>query len=296
MAITRSADIADTVATVISEARHTEQFSEVIAPNVWRINKPLHSGETTNLPYWGTVTAGGLIDGEDMVNPQTMVDTNVRFTPAEVGAQILLTDKTVRDNNEDVLRAAGRILGDAMVAKREQDLAGQFGDGTNSVAGTGTAATLGQIAAARAFLKGNALSAGGPANGPVAAFQHPYVMLDLIDIFTPTIAGGTTPLAAAGMGAAERALNTGMVGSILGVNLFETGNITIDATPDSQGAFIKAGNGGGLVLVTADEWDVEPERDASLRATELNIVGEYAVGEYLAGWMVGWLCDATDPA
>jgi len=51
-----------------------------------------------------------------------------------------------------------------------------------------------------------------------------------------------------------------------------------------------------LVLATANEWAINPERDESLRATELNVVGEYAVGEYLPGWMVSLTNDATAPA
>ena len=41
---------------------------------------------------------------------------------------------------------------------------------------------------------------------------------------------------------------------------------------------------------------MRPQDDESLRATELNIVGEYAVGEYLAGWIVELYNDASDPA
>src|SRR3990172_5154410 len=154
MAITYTGVLADTIPTVIEEARFTEQYGEVLSKLCWRINKKLHSGLTVNLPYFGVVTAGGLTEGVDMINPQAMADTNVQLTPAEVGAQILLTYKLARDNQEDVIRAAGRILGDAMVTKREQDLAGQLDDGTTSLAGTGTTLTLGHIAAAWATLSG----------------------------------------------------------------------------------------------------------------------------------------------
>ena len=295
MAITNTSVLSDTIQTVISEARYTEQIKEVISGVCWRITKPLHDGSTVNLPYWGTVTANNLSEGIDMVNPQAMEDTNVQFTPGEVGAQIVLTDKVARDNNEDVLRAAGRILGEAMVAKREQDLAGQFTDATTDLGGSTTVATLGIIAAARATLAGNSLANGGPAPMPYGVIHHPYVLLDLVDVLTPTLPGSNSHIAV-GSGIAEDTLVNYTIGRVFGMPVLESANISIDSTPDAIGVVLSMGTGGGLVLATANEWGISPERDESLRATELNVVGEYAVGEYLPGWMVSLTNDATAPA
>ena len=295
MAINTTSVLGDTIPTIIEEARYTEQFKEVISSLAWRINKDLHSGTTVNIPYFGTVTANALSEGIDMVNPQAMADTNVQFTPSEVGAQIVVTDKLVRDNQEDVIRAAGRILGDAMVSKREQDLAGQFDDGTNTMGSAGAAATLGMFAAAWADLSGVSLANGGPAPKPYVAVHHPFVLLDLVDVFTPTLAqAGETGVGGGSL--ADETLRNYTIGRIFGMNVYESGNISIDSSDDAKGAVFAAGTGGGLVLVTAKEWDVSPERDESMRATELNVVGEYAVGEYLASWIVTLEADAAAPA
>ena len=294
MAISTTTVLSDTISTVISEARYTEQIKEVISGVCWRITKPLHDGSTINLPYWGTVSAKSLSEGIDMVSPQAMEDTNVQFTPGEVGAQIVLTDKVARDNNEDVLRAAGRILGEAMVAKREQDLAGQFTDATTDLGGAGSVATLGIIAAARALLAGNSLANGGPAPMPYGVIHHPYVLLDLVDVLTPTLPGSNSHIAV-GSGIAEDTLVNYTIGRVFGMPVLESANISIDGTPDAIGVVLSMGTGGGLVLATANEWGISPERDESLRATELNVVGEYAVGEYLPGWLVSLTNDASDP-
>jgi len=292
---TATSFLGDTIPTIIEEATHTAQYKEVIGNLVWRITKELHDGKTVNLPYFGTVTANALTEGIDMVNPQSMEDTNIQFTPSEVGAQIVITDKLVRDNQEDVVRAAGRILGDAMVAKREQDLAGQFGDGTDTLGSAGAAATLGIFAAAWANLSGVSLANGGPAPKPYVAVQHPFVLLDLIDIFTPT-APGSTSFTGTNNSMAEDVLRNYTVGRVFGMEVYESGNITIDSSTDATGAVFAAGKGGGLVLVTGKDWDTVPERDESMRATELNVVGEYAVGEYLPSWVVSLIADATAPA
>jgi len=281
MAISTTTVLSDTIQTVISEARYTEQIKEVISGVCWRITKPLHDGSTINLPYWGTVSANNLSEGIDMVNPQAMEDTNIQFTPGEVGAQIVLTDKVTRDNNEDVLRAAGRILGEAMIAKREQDLAGQFTDATTDLGGTGSVATLGIIAAARATLAGNSLANGGPAPMPYGVIHHPYVLLDLVDVLTPTVPGSNSHIAV-GSGIAEDTLVNYTIGRVFGMPVLESANISIDGTPDAIGVVLSMGTGGGLVLATANEWGISPERDESLRATEL--MSTQWVSISLAGW------------
>jgi nucleoid DNA-binding protein len=297
MATTDTSVLNDTIPTIIEEARFTEQFKEVLSKLVWRITKKIHDGSTVNLPYFGTVTANVLTEGIDMVNPQAMEDTSVKYTPAEVGAQILVTDKLARDDQEDVIRAAGRILGDAMVVKRESDLAGQLDDATNSMGGADTTMTLGHLAASWADLSGVTLANGGPAPKPYVAVQHPFVLLDLVDVFTPTAPNLTIlPLPGVGGGIAEEALRNYLVGRVLGMNVFECGNIAIDSSNDAKGGVFAAGKGGGQVLVTAKEWDIKPDYDPSLRATELNVVGEYAVGEYLAAWTVELYNDASAPA
>jgi hypothetical protein len=295
MATTATSSLGDTIPTIIEEARFTEQYKEVLSNLCWRITKGVKRGSTVNLPYWGVVTANSLTEGIDMVNPQTMEDTNVKFTPTEVGCQILITDNTVEDDQEDVIRAAGRILGDAMVSKREQDLAGQLDDATNSMGGAGTVSTLGHYAAAWADLSGVSLANGGPAPKPYVAVHHPFVLLDMVDVFTPTLPASGA-LAAVGSGIAEEVLQNYTVGRVFGMNIYESANISIDSDDDAKGGVFAAGRGGALVLATAREWSVKDEYDGSMRATELNVVGRYAVGEYLPGWIVELWNDASAPA
>lgn len=288
MAITTDTVLADTVPTVLEKARLTQQFKAIMASLCWNIRKELHDGKDVNVPYWGTVTASELTEGMDMTSSETMEDTLVTITPGEVGCKIILTDKLVRDNNEDVKAAAGRILGDAMEYKRDYDLIGQLDDATNTLGSAGSA-TMGQIAAARAILGGNAVSAGGPAPTPYAVVMHPYVTLDLVDVVTPT-----TPATETGtLGLGDEILRNYTIGKLFGMPIIEDGNIP---TATCKGGCFSTGEGGAIILATADEWSVEAERDASLRATELNIVGEYGVGEYLAGWIVELYHDAATPA
>lgn len=295
MAITTNQVLADTVPTILEKARFTARFKAIMASLCWNIRKELHDGKDINVPYWGIVSASVLSEGVDMVDSEDMEDTLVTITPREVGCKIILTDKLVRDNNEDVKAAAGRILGEAMEYKRDYDLLGQLDDATTTLGGTAATATMGALAAARALLSGNAVSAGGPAPSPYAVVHHPFSLLDLVDILTPerTLSWYTQ---AAGMSMADEVLRNYTIGRLFGMPVIEDGNLDISDTTSGKGGCFSTGEGGALILATADEWSIEPERDASLRATELNIVGEYGVGEYKAGWMVTLHFDATTPA
>lgn len=293
---TTTVDLGDTIPTVLEEARFTERFDNPMAALCWKIPKKLHQGSNVNVPYWGTVTAYNLIEGVDMVTPEKMVDTLVTITPGEVGCKIIITDKLVRDNQMDVVRAAGRILGEAMAYKQDYDLLSQLDDGSTSLGSTSTTLTLGAIAAARALLMGNAVSSGGPARPPYAFVHHPYTLLDLVDVFTPIIPTATYPSGASPANMSEKILDNYTIGRIFGMPIIEDGNLNISTSTSGKGGVFKTGSGGSIILSVAKEWGVEDERDASLRATELNIVGEYGCGEYLAAWIVELLMDATTPA
>mgnify|MGYP001582756317 CR=1 FL=1 len=295
MAITTDTVLADTVPTVLESARFTSEFVAEMSKLVWNIRKELHDGKNINLPLWGTVTARALAEGIDNTVSETMSDTLVTITPGEVGCKIILTDKLVRDNNEDVKAAAGRLLGNAMEVKRDQDLLLQFQSGGTTL-GAGSTATLGQFAAARAILKGVPVTSGGPAPGTLVIVHHPYVTLDIVDELTPLIPSVSSTVAGA-IGLADEVIRNYGVGKLFGMPYIEDGNIdTVTVANSARGGVFAPGEGGAIILATASEWGVEPERDASLRATELNIVGEYGVGIYEADWIVDMAHDATLPA
>jgi len=286
MAITTLSQLQDTIPTVISKARFTEMFNFPLAALVQNIPKK-GKGSTVNIPYWGTLTASTLTEGNDMVATQTMKDTNVQVTLNEVGAKVILTDNLIEDDQEEVKGVAGTLLGNCLGLKRDQDLWALFDNGTTL--GGGSDATMGIIAAGRAILQGNPVSSGGPCPGPYTVALHPYVTLDFVDVITPTTpATDTGPTG----GLPEEILRQYQIGRLFGMRMIEDGN-TPPASAKSKGGIIGPQS---IILATAREWNVEPERDASLRAWELNCVGRYGIANYLNAWCVELYTDATTPA
>jgi hypothetical protein len=291
MAITTLAQLQDTIPTVISKARYTEIFNFPMAALVQNIPKK-GKGSTVNVPYWGLLTANTLTEGVDMANSETLEDTNVQVTLNEVGAKVILTDNLIEDDQEEVKGVAGTLLGNALGLKRDQDLLALLDNGTSSLPGSGSPLTMGCIAAARALLQGLATSSGGPCPGPYTAVLHPYVTLDLVDVITPITPTAAEGTPATGGGLADEILRQYVIGRLFGMKIVEDGNMTIDSTPNTKGGVIGPPS---IILATAREWNVEPERDASLRAWELNCVGRYGVANYLNGWTVELYSDASTP-
>lgn len=293
MAITTLAELGDTIPTIIEEAMFTAQFKAIMRSLCWNIRKG--KGTNVNVPYFGEVIASQLTEAIDMTASQTMGDTNVQIVPYEVGLKIILTDNVIEDDNEDLKRAAGVLLGDGFEKKRDQDLLGQLDDATTSLAGSANALTMGHFAAARATLLGNPTSAGGPAPAPFAGVIHPYHELDIVDILTPLAPSVSSVVGGVSGAMADAVLRDYSIGRLFGIPIISDGNMALTASAAKGGVF-SSGKRGGLIYVSAREPSVEPERDASLRGWELNYVGRYGVGEYLPGWIVELFADATAPA
>jgi hypothetical protein len=93
--------------------------------------------------------------------------------------------------------------------------------------------------------------------------------------------------------AANRAMQDFFVGSFLTANWFVNANISVDGSDDAiSGIF----NPGALAFDSRKAPTIEPERDASLRAWELNIVGGYAHGVRRPTFGVKYTADAATPS
>jgi hypothetical protein len=270
------------IQTVIAEAQFTEQHRNVMANLVRKYTIGKGEGDSVDIPKFGTVTAQALTEGVDMANPQQLTTSKVTITPGEVGAQIILTDKAVRAANTDLLRAAGRVLGNAMAKKQGQDLLGLLDGFSQSLPGAGTSPTLAHLRAARSRLHG----ATEPAPMKHFAVLHPYQWDAIAADLSPT---GTYPVPD---GMSESVIRDYWVGRVLGMDVFVDGNITVDGSDDAKGGVFSKES---MVLVTMKKWSVERERDASLRAWELNVVADYGYAEYEDSWGVEFYSDASTP-
>lgn len=260
---------------VIEQTRYTEEHS---APCINIVEKmQLKKGEKTiTSPKVGQMSAANLTDGVDMTDSEDVGMTTTDLTTSEVGLKVILTDKLVRQENEDMFRIVGRQMGDAMARKKDRDIIALF-SALNGGTAFGAAAanlTLNNLSACIARAKSLKFPA------PVSIVHHPNAIFDVVT--SATLVGAQLVTASTSMsnviphGFSEDLLSDFYKFMINQVTVFEDGNIDADASDDGIGAIFAKD---ALAYVESVGFNTERERDASLRATELVVTADYGVFE-----------------
>lgn len=281
MPATTKLSIDDAVEKYVTAARYTLQERPGVIWGSLR-NEPLPEGEgpTVYVPKFGAVNSYALSEGIDMAQAQEITDSGITLTPAEYGGQVLLTDLMLDTIKERMLAVAGRVLGDGFDRQREQILADDMDNFSVALGSAGTALNIGHVMAAYASLKYNAPAngtagrGGEPAPDPIYGFLTPSQIHSL----KKSMVGGVGAAAATQISPDLSRATFGNEFEAAGVMIRGSINFSKDTSDDVKGGFcskeaiITTQLGGGP--------SAEKERDASLRAWEINFVGRYARAEY----------------
>ena len=291
--IATSSQLAEAQRIAIEQTRFTAEHN---APCLQLIEQMrLKDGEkSVTVPKVGQMTAASLQDGVDLTDSADIGMTTTSLTASEVGLKVILTDKLVRQENEDVFRMVGRQMGDAMGRKKDTDVLGLFTalNGGTDLSATTRDLELPNLLICIAWARANKLPR------PISVVVHPWSMYRVIQSHPLGIAGGGTT------GAGVAAFPDGDAKELLadfwrlqydGVNVYDDGNITVDANGDGQGAIFSRES---LVYLESVGFETEQERDASMRATEIVVTADYGVFElddsYGAGMLFRASAEATD--
>lgn len=203
------------------------------------------------------------------------------LTPQVVMAQTILTDEQIETDPDSARTDAAQELGGAVATKIDVDLVSLFGNLTTNKGAAGQSLTIAKCAAAISVLR-NKLSP-----NPLYFVLHPY---GWHDVWTEL---GQPASQKAFLGdMANEALRSFFVGGWLSATWFTSANIRVDGNDDAvSGVF----NPQALGFDSRQEPVLEPERDASRKATELNMSAGYAVGVIRDEWGVALTHDATEP-
>ena len=241
------------------------------------------TGQKTNtakFPKWDAIAAAGLVDGTDLTNTE-QTTSGVDITAAEVGVMVTPTDYAMGASVLANLNDFAGQLGKAVADKIDSDIAALFAGFSNSVGSTGVDISEANILAAIYTLEN------ADASDPFVCVLHPIQISDLRNIWatsTGVINFGTTPNA---IGVAQN----GYFGTRYRVDFFETTNVALANTAaDRCGAMFSLKKALGMVVKKAV--NIEFQRDASLRATEVVCVSTYGVGELVDTFGVKIVTDA----
>ena len=257
MAATTSTTLDDLFVNIIAQARFTAEEQSLMMGLVTQYDIGAQAGKTIQVPKYPAISAAGLTEGSDMSS--TAVSTSsVSVAVGEVGAQVILTDMAAFGAGNPAVEL-GTVLGNAIATKMDTDLIALFAGFSGALGAAGQEITVADLFKAAATLRANKVT------GVINAVVHPYQAYALKANLTNSFAnpnGGD--------------LQNGYVGTIAGINVYESANVPVDGAGDSVGAVFAPE---ALAIAMKRDFNIETQRDASLRAWELNATAIYGVGE-----------------
>jgi len=259
---TTTTTLDDLFTSIVAAARFTAEEQSLLRNLVTVYNIDAQPGVTIQVPKYPAVAAADLTEGTDMSATQVST-SSISVTVAEVGAQVFLTDLAAMGagNPADEL---GTVLGNAIATKMDTDVIGLFDGFSTSLGATTTELTAAYLFQAAATLRAN------KAPGRLVGVFHPYQVYALKANLTNTFANPN------GGDLQNEAMRTGYVGTIAGIDIFESANVTVDGSGDAKGAVFAPE---AMAMAMKRDFNLEPERDASNRGFELNATAIYGVGE-----------------
>jgi len=260
---TTTTSLNDLIPSIIAEAMFVAQEASIMRNLVKNFSLPVQNGKTVTVPVYAAQTAAALTEGTDLANTEVTTGGAV-LTVAEAGIMTTVTDMAVRTSASNVVADIGRLFGQAIATKIDKDLTALF-TGFSTGLGDGTAA----ITAARVFEAVAKLRAAGVPGADLFLVLNPLIAYDLKANITNTYANPNANVVA------NEAMAMGFLGTLAGVPVYESANVA-HTSGDSIGALFHKD---ALGLALMQDIQIETQRDASLRATELVATAVYGVGE-----------------
>jgi N4-gp56 family major capsid protein len=229
---------------------------------------PAGSGVHVNVPIYPIQTAAAVTEGNEVTN--TAVSTNTaQLTVSPVAIRTLLTDLARVSAASNVVADLGRLFGEALARKIDQDLCALFPSFAAGYGNYTQVITAADIFKAVATLKANAV----PTEGMVCVL-HPEVAYDLKAALTTS---GNTPFTMGAYGEnANEAMRTGFVGMLAGIPVYETSNIVDTGTAGDYAGAVFQRDALGLGLI--GDISIETQRRASFLGDDIVCSAYYGVG------------------
>jgi len=257
---------------IIGAARYTEEHNAPALALLEPFTLP-KGAKSVTVPKVAQMSMSDLVDGQDIVDEEDIGMTTVSLTAAEVGAKVIITDKLLREQVNNVFSMIGRQLGEGMARKKDNDVIAlwpNLNGGTSFSADNQTFSTA-NVHAAISKAKANKFG------NQLYIVHHPNAVAELSKASATT----ADTAAAAGLtnGWSVDLLQNFYSGlrPINGVSIFEDGNIDKISGQDSGYGVIADKT--AMAYLSSVDTRTERQRDASLRAWEIVMTSDYGVFE-----------------
>lgn len=273
---TNSTTLDDLFVNIVAQARFTAEEQSLMLGLVTQYNIAGQAGKTVQIPKYPAVTAAALDEGTAPADTDVST-SSVTVTCSEVGNSVLLTDLAAMGagNPADEL---GTVLGNAIATKIDSDLIALFSGFSGALGAAGAEITVADLFKAAATLRANKVT------GSMAAVVHPFQAYALKANLTNTMVNPN------GGELQNEAMRSGYVGTIAGIDVYESANVAVDGNDDAVAAVFAPE---ALAIALKSEFNLETQRNATRRGTELVATAVYGVAELDDSYGVKITADAA---
>jgi N4-gp56 family major capsid protein len=284
MAGSTTTTLNDLLPAITAEAMFVANERSIMRGLVKNYSIPAGNGKTITVPIYPVQSAAALTEGDEVSN--TAVSTSgVTLTVSTVAIRTMITDLVRASSASNVVADMGRLFGEAIAKKMDQDLLALFSGFSVGVGGASTAMSAALLAQAVAKLRANSVP-----GDALACVVNPYVAYDLKSALTNTFANPNAGVIQ------NEAMSTGYVGTLFGVPVFESANLVDNGTAGDYVGAVFHRDALGLAMI--GDIGIETQRRASFVGDDIVASAHYAVGELYDGYGVKITADSSlvDPA
>ncbi len=272
MAGSTTTTLNDLLPAITAEAMFVANERSIMRGLVKNFNIPASQGKTVTVPIYPVQTAAGLTEGDEVSNTAVSTD-GVTLTVSTVAIRTIVTDLVRASAASNVVADLGRLFGEAIAKKMDQDLIGLFSGFATGVGSDSTALSAATIAQAVARLRANAVP-----SDALACVVHPFVAYDLKANLTNTFANPNAGIIQ------NEAMSVGYVGTLFGVPVFESSNIANTGTAGDYVGAVFHRDALGIAMI--GDINIETQRRASYVGDDIVASAHYGVGEIYDGYGV----------
>jgi N4-gp56 family major capsid protein len=284
MAGSTTSTLNDLLPAITAEAMFVANERSIMRGLVKNYSLPASNGKTITVPRYPVQSAAAVTEGDEVSNTAVSTD-GVTLTVSTVAIRTIITDLVRASAASNVVADMGRLFGEAIAKKMDQDLLALFSGFSTGVGGASTAMSAALVAQAVARLRANAVP-----SDALACVVHPFVAYDLKKDLTNTFANPNAGIIQ------NEAMQSGYVGTLFGVPVFESSNIADTGTAGDYVGAVFHRDALGLAMI--GDINIETQRRASFVGDDIVASAHYGVGELYDGYGVKITADSSlvDPA
>ena len=268
----------DLVAPIVQEAMFVASETAIMPGLVKQFTVPANAGKVLQVPIYGTQTiASDAGENSDLSNTEIST-SKADITLTEAGIMTTLTDMARNHSVSNVVADLGKVFGEAIAKRHDRALTNLFSSFTSEIGEDSDEIEVKDLFEAYATLKANAVP------GPYFGVFNPKAIYNVKKTLTNTF---VNPNASA---VVNQAMSEGYIGRIAGIDIFESSNVVEPSSGVARNAVFSRD---ALGVAIAQNINIETQRDASLRASEIVASTRYGVSILHNSYGVQLKGDAT---